>query len=78
MISKMKEWDEKFINSDGEFDLIQEVSKIYIKIILTCIFGEDLSDTEIDYFEKGKRTRKSVPFVLREGFHKCLMRIVSL
>lgn len=34
-------------------DMIQEISKVFVKIILMCTFGEDLSENEIDYYIKG-------------------------
>ena len=48
--------------------MISEISKIYIKIVLTCTFGQDLSDELIDYYVKGKKEQRTVSFVLRDGF----------
>ena len=45
--------------------------------MLTCSFGEDLSYKEMDFEDNGVITRKKVPYVLREVFHKCVMRMVS-
>lgn len=53
-------------------DLIQEVSKLFVKIILVCAFGEDLSELELDYIEDNKLTKKPLPFILREVFHRLL------
>jgi hypothetical protein len=55
-------------------DLIHEVSKTFVKIILTCAFGTDLSDKELVYYENGRKTTKTVPFILRNVFHNFLMR----
>lgn len=55
-------------------DLIGQISKTFVKVLLTCAFGEDLSDEDLDYYEGGVKTRKKLGFVLREVFHKCLMR----
>jgi len=36
--------------------------------------GNDISDLEVDYWEDGKVSKKSIGFVLREVFHRLLMR----
>jgi hypothetical protein len=37
-------------------DLIHEISETLIKIVLTCAFGEDVSNEILDYEENGKMT----------------------
>ena len=69
MAEKVAEIKEKYVKPKKEMDLIHEISKTFIKIILTCAFGEDLSDTELDYCENGEIKKKTVAFVLRETFH---------
>jgi hypothetical protein len=44
------------------------MSKLLIKIILKCAFGEDLSELEVDYIEGFKTTKKPLPYVLRNVF----------
>jgi hypothetical protein len=55
-------------------DLIQEISKLLVKIILLCAFGEDLSEHELDYVEGFRTTKKPVPYILREVFLRLLER----
>lgn len=50
---KVAEWESTFAKSGKEMDMIHEVSKVFVKIILMCTFGEDLSENEIDYYIKG-------------------------
>jgi hypothetical protein len=69
---------EKYVKTGKQMDLIHEISKTFIKIILTCAFGEDLSDEELDYYQNGVKSRKTVAFVLRETFHLSVRRWNSL
>lgn len=78
MRQRVEEIREQFVNTRKEMDLIAEVSKTLIKILLSCAFGEDLSNIEIDYYINGVKTRQKISFVLREVFHKCIMREISL
>lgn len=77
MRSSMIDWKEKYAKTGTPMDIIEEVAKILIKVMLTCSFGEDLSERTLDYYEKGIKTTKTVSFVLREVFHKCIDRLVS-
>jgi hypothetical protein len=49
-------------------DMIAEITKMFIRIIFMCAFGEDLTDLELDYIEGFKTTKKTLPFVLRNVF----------
>lgn len=70
-------WKEKYIKTGQTMDIIEEVAKILIKVMLTCSFGEDLSERTLDYYVNGVKTTKSVSFVLREVFHNCIDRLIS-
>ena len=74
MGKKVQEWREKFVKPKKQMDLIAEISKTFVMVLLSCAFGEDLSDKVIDYYVNGVRTQKTVCFVLREVFHKCVMK----
>lgn len=67
---KVKQWNEKYVKPQKSMDLIQELAQLFMKIILTCTFGEDISEHTLDYYENGVKTTKPVSFVLRETFHK--------
>ena len=45
-------------------DIIEEIQNAYIRALLVCIFGKDMSSYEIDYDINGVRHKKSVQFVL--------------
>ena len=70
-------WRKLYVEQKKPMDLIDEISKTLIKILLMCSFGEDISETEIDYYMNGRKTRQTVAFVLREVFHKCIDRLTS-
>jgi hypothetical protein len=74
MKEKMAEWNERCGDGECEMDIIHEIAAIYISTILLCIFGEDLSKVEIEYFENGVKTTKPVQYVIRMGYHNCLNR----
>jgi cytochrome P450 len=74
MNDKIRDLKTRFAKTGLEMNLMQEISKTYVKIIMTCAFGEDLSEHELDYSENGLKTKKTVAFVLRETFHKSLRR----
>lgn len=58
-------------------DIIAEIAKLYIRVLLRCSFGEDLSNREIEYYIKGQKTIQKVDFALREVWHNCIERLVS-
>jgi len=67
----------KIKKSDGEpvrINLITEFSDVFVRILLMCALGEDVSKQEVDYWENGKCTKRSVSFVLRETFAKLIER----
>ena len=74
MAERIHDLKAQYLIPNKQMDLISEISKTFVKIILTCAFGEDLSDVKIEYIENGKKGLKPVSFVLRETFHKCLKR----
>ena len=68
----------KIEKSDAEsvrINLITEFSDVFIRILLMCALGEDVSTQEIDYWENSKCTKRSVSFVLRETFAKLIERM---
>jgi len=74
MSQRVSDLRTQFVSSNKQMDLIHEVSKTFIKIILTCAFGEDLSEKNLVYYENGVKTEKTVAFVLRNSFHLCMRR----
>ena len=49
-------------------DLIAEISKMFMSILLTCAFGSNVSDLELDYYKDGVKLRKDLGFMLRDVF----------
>ena len=66
---KIKEFKEEYARKNKQMNLITEISTIQVKILLSCAFGEDVSDRVLDYYVNGEKTRKTVAFVLRDTFH---------
>mmetsp|Transcript_30638 Transcript_30638/g.30115 ORF Transcript_30638/g.30115 Transcript_30638/m.30115 type:complete len:93 (+) Transcript_30638:296-574(+) len=56
-------------------DMIAAISNLLVKVILTCAFGEDISDYQIEYVEGFSTTKKSLGYALRDVFHKCIYRL---
>lgn len=57
MRQRVEEIRQQYVNTKKEMDLIAEVSKTLIKILLSCAFGEDLSSVEVDYYVNGEKTK---------------------
>jgi len=74
MRERVTDINEKFLKTGQKMDLIHEISKTFIKVILVCGFGVDLTDEMLDYIEDGVDTKKTLPYVLRNVFHESLMR----
>ena len=67
---------EQRIKENGlEINMIDEISKLTIKVILTCAVGKDISDQEVDFWEHGRREKRSIAFVLRDTFSKLSHRL---
>jgi hypothetical protein len=49
-------------------DLVREVGRILATVILTCAFGEDVGDHEVDYYVDGILTKSPASRVLRDTF----------
>ena len=45
MGSIVQEWNKRFIEERNQFDIIEEISRVLVKILLICAFGEDIADT---------------------------------
>lgn len=41
---KVEDIKVRFVRTGKEMNLMQEISKTFVKIIMTCAFGEDLSE----------------------------------
>ena len=55
-------------------NLITEFSDVFVRILLMCAFGEDVSKQDVDYWENGRCTKRSLSFVLRETLATLLER----
>lgn len=75
---KVLEIRDKFARTGQAMDLISEISNIQVKVLLECAFGEDVSHLKLDYYQNDVKTQKSVAFILRDTFHKCLAKLHSI
>lgn len=48
MNTTITDWRENFVKKNKEMDIIHEISKCFLRIILSCAFGEDFSEELID------------------------------
>jgi len=69
MRERVNDMDQQFLQTGENMNMIHEVSKTFVKVILVCGLGVDLSDEKLTYYERGVKTEKSLNFVLREVFH---------
>ena len=45
------------MDTNTEFNIIEQLSKMFVKLITICVFGFDLSDKLIDFEENGEKTQ---------------------
>lgn len=50
----IEEWNSKFIEKNLAFDLIEEISLVFIRIMLVCALGVDITNVNLTYFENGE------------------------
>jgi len=56
-------------------NLMSELSRIQVKILLKCAIGEDLSDHVADFvMENGTVEKKDIPYILRQTFGQFMDR----
>lgn len=55
-------------------DIVEEIARFSNKVLLTCVLGEDIGDTMMDYWIEGKLVKKDVSFALRDTFGKMIER----
>ena len=55
-------------------DIVEEIARFSNKVLLTCVLGEDIGDTMLDYWIEGKLVKKDVSFALRDTFGKMIER----
>ena len=48
---------------------------MFVRILLVCALGEDVSQEQINYWENGKLTKVNVAYSLRETFHQLIERM---
>ena len=51
MTEKVAHWQKEFVDTGKPMDMIQEVSRVFIKIVLCCTFGKDFSEQMLPYYE---------------------------
>ena len=53
----------------ADINVVQEVNKMMSRILLTCAFGVDLADEEVNYWVNGSLQKRTVGFSLSTTFH---------
>ena len=71
----LKNITQKADGQKARINLINEFSDIFVRILLMCALGEDISQKQVDYWQNGKLQKQSVSFVLRETFAKLIERM---
>jgi cytochrome P450 len=62
---------------ENQVDIIDEISRLSVQVLLTCVLGSDISDVEMEFWENGKSRRTPISFVLRDTFQKMIERYQS-
>ncbi len=71
-------WKEKYVDTGKEMNIVQEMSDIFARIILSCAFGEDISEEKIMIETNGKIEYQPLSTAFRNVFQALLYRWVSL
>lgn len=69
-----KELDVRVSKDTIRVDIVEEIARFSNKVLLTCVLGEDIGDTMMDYWIEGKLVKKDVSFALRDTFGKMIER----
>ena len=64
----MKHFDLLCVNGNVKINMISEISNLMVRLLLSCVIGEDLSDTKVDYWINGQLTSQDLSFALRNCF----------
>ena len=75
MEGSLQKWLNLTAQGQTEIDLINEVSLIYMRVLLKTAIGESLEDVKVDYWEDGKVRQMELPFALRETYSNLLERV---
>lgn len=70
----VKEIKENYVMKGEKMDLIAEVQKITIRVLLNCAFGSDISKISLEYEENGNKSLQPVHKILGETFNRCMKR----
>jgi len=62
------------IGEGRTFDLMDELLKTTAEVIMSVSMSEDVSCFEIDYWEKGKCTRRSISYAFRDTLGRFMAR----
>ena len=57
--------------------MISEISNLMVRLLLSCVIGEDLSDTKVDYWINGQLTSQDLSFALRNCFSQTVNRLAA-
>lgn len=47
-------WEDKYVKTGKEMNVVAEITDIFARIILACAFGEDISENKIMIESNGK------------------------
>ena len=59
---------------ENQIDIIDEISRLSVSVLLTCVLGKDIGDNEMEFRENGTIKRVPISFVLRDTFQKMIER----
>ena len=55
--------------------MISEISNMMVRLMLSCMVGEDHSETKVDYWINGKLTKQDLAYALRNSFMQSINRL---
>ena len=65
MNGTLERWNGFCAAGPAPVDLVNEISLAYTRILLACAVGNNMDGVEVDFWEKGKNTRRDVPYAIR-------------
>ncbi len=65
------------VNGPVKINMISEISNLMVRLLLSCVIGEDLSDTKVDYWINGKLTSQDLSYALRNSFAQTVNRLTA-
>ena len=72
----LQEWKTEYADAGKDINIVAQISNLFLRIIISCTFGEDISDKEFMYLENGVEIKTNFGYALRNNLQSLLNRQV--